>query len=177
MTLSFSRIWPNRLPSHMAGKPNNFPEKILKGLIWEFLEKKNESFSEAPSYVYDYGMRFGVDYVAKIDAIVKESRPKLHTLRADPSSRWGAGNDIHFVINNRTSNRFQFAPVVKCVSVQEILIDPNGFFRVIVDGKRLDDSDIMRLAINDGFDSVEDFFHWFDQPFKGKIIHWTELKY
>ncbi len=28
-----------------------------------------------------------------------------------------------------------------------------------------------------GFDSVEDFFRWFDTDFKGKIIHWTDLRY
>lgn len=33
------------------------------------------------------------------------------------------------------------------------------------------------LAKNDGFDSVEDFFNWFNKDYKGKIIHWTELRY
>lgn len=28
-----------------------------------------------------------------------------------------------------------------------------------------------------GFDSVKDFFRYFNKDFKGKIIHWTDLKY
>jgi len=107
--------------------------------------------------------------------------PKLHTIREDKKNLWKAGNDIHFVINNRTPQRFQFAPVVKCVSTQRIEIlhglksDKQAF--VAVDGKTLHISDIKRLAINDGFDSVDDFFAWFKEDFKGKIIHWTNLKY
>jgi hypothetical protein len=35
------------------------------------------------------------------------------------------------------------------------------------------------FAINDGFDTMDKFWDWFDhlQPFKGRIIHWTELRY
>lgn len=33
------------------------------------------------------------------------------------------------------------------------------------------------LAKNDGFSGVKEFFEWFSEDFKGKIIHWTDLKY
>jgi len=33
------------------------------------------------------------------------------------------------------------------------------------------------LARNDGFESVDDFFKWFNADFQGKIIHWTDFKY
>jgi len=33
------------------------------------------------------------------------------------------------------------------------------------------------LSANDGFDSVEQFFQWFDKDFKGKLIHWTDYEY
>jgi hypothetical protein len=39
------------------------------------------------------------------------------------------------------------------------------------------DEEMIRLARNDGFDSVEDFFSFFPEDFKGKIIHWTDLRY
>lgn len=95
--------------------------------------------------------------------------------------------DIHFVVGNRTPKRYQFAPVVKCVSVQEIFMsyDKVNGLEISIDGKyhywRSSD-----LAINDGFDSLEAFEEYFikvckqdkaHQCFTGKIIHWTNLKY
>ncbi|MBD8349370.1 hypothetical protein [Dysgonomonas sp. HGC4] len=50
-------------------------------------------------------------------------------------------------------------------------------FRVSVDKRVLSLEEINTLAKNDGFDSTHDFFRWFNQDFKGKIIHWTDLKY
>lgn len=123
-------------------------------------------------------------------------KPKIHTIREDKNNRWKAGMDIHMVINNRTKNRFQFAPVVKCVSVQEIEIDSYEsdikshftyskhlgnyrykVFRVWIDGKMRPIRELEKLAINDGFDSAEDFFKYFNKDFKGKLIHWSNLKY
>ena len=49
-------------------------------------------------------------------------KPKKHTIRKDEKDRWKVGNDIHFVINNRTKNRFQFAPITKVKSIQIIKI-------------------------------------------------------
>lgn len=116
--------------------------------------------------------------------------PKLHTIREDKSNRWKAGNDIHFVINNRTPERFQFAPVVKCVSVQEIeikykhaedlpdvFIDGCDMWKKGQPGIKECFKEIEQLAINDGFDSMLQFFLYFNTDFKGKIIHWTDLKY
>ena len=37
--------------------------------------------------------------------------------------------------------------------------------------------EIELLAKHDGFNSMEDFFKWFDKDFKGKIIHWTDFRY
>lgn len=48
--------------------------------------------------------------------------PKNHTIRRDPNNRWKKGMDIHFVINNRQKNRFQFAPILKCTKVEKIEI-------------------------------------------------------
>lgn len=189
MTLAFSE--------QINNQPSYFPEKIWDGL----LDKK---------------LAHGIDYVEYDEAYKKQFKrtwdipetgsikPKLHTIREDASNRWRAGMDIHMVINNRTKNRFQFAPVVKCVSVQEIEITdithisyPNDFstkihltvskdgwtetftqaFSVKVDGTQLSQDKVHQLALNDGFDSVEDFFAYFNKDFKGKVIHWTDVKY
>lgn len=33
------------------------------------------------------------------------------------------------------------------------------------------------LAVNDGFESLEEFFEWFSDSCKGKLIHWTKKRY
>jgi hypothetical protein len=41
----------------------------------------------------------------------------------------------------------------------------------------LTDEQVLELAQNNGFDTVKDFFEYFNKDFKGKIIHWTDFKY
>lgn len=182
MILSFSQ--------QLNGKPTYFIEKI-----WECLPDKDIDVYDL--IVMDYRIRFGKEWDGKYFI---NHNPKLHTIREDKKSRWGAGSDIHFVINSRTKNYFQFAPVIKCKSVQTIEIKdvshlPNvseygivlGYpvkdmvfnlaFSVIIDGIPQTEGQITQLAINDGFDSVEDFFAYFNKDFKGVIVHWTDLKY
>lgn len=48
---------------------------------------------------------------------------------------------------------------------------------VKIDGRKLTEPEIQQLAWNDGFDNLVDFWMWFADGFKGKIIHWTELRY
>lgn len=161
--------------THIKNKPTHFVEKIWAGLINKI---SDVTISDYGLYTDAYYKRFEKelsDYKGKF------INAKLHTIRRDEKNLWKAGNFIHFVINNRTPKRFQFAPLLKCISVQKITIthtlkrDSQAF--VEVDGKILHTSEIEELAINDGFDSIEDFFSWFSQDFTGKIIHWTDLKY
>ncbi|MDO6808105.1 hypothetical protein Q4603_05780 [Zobellia galactanivorans] len=168
MTLSFSR--------QINGNPTYFMEKIWKGL--KHLELCAELADASTNHGFDWDV-FG------------ECPPKLHTIRWDKSDRWKAGNAIHMVINNRTPNRFQFLPEIKCTHVQAIEIKHiNDKVDVYIDGNwfgdiwhhGLDDvygytESIEVLAINDGFDSVEGFLQWFNEDFTGKIIHWHEIKY
>ena len=37
--------------------------------------------------------------------------------------------------------------------------------------------EILQLAQNDGFDTIDDFFAYFSENFKGVIIHWTDKIY
>lgn len=131
------------------------------------------------------------------------SKPKRHTIRelhkkenGEISERqWRLGDLIFPVINRRQPNQFQFAPPLKCVSVQPIEIkytkasaggnliyigiDNKCFDTVNIDNPKYLSSFklIERLAMNDGFDSLEDFFAHFNKDFTGVIIHWTNLKY
>ena len=120
--------------------------------------------------------------------VSKNLKPKLHTIREDKNDRWKIGTLIHFYINARQKNMFRFAPVLPVVSIQKIEIKMIGFsdgFRpwVKIDDKLFYDvaeklkPQMLQFAQNDGFDTIEDFFNYFDKDYLGKIIHWTDLKY
>ena len=158
MTLGFSL--------NINGKPSYFPEKVLGSLKHLAVDENISRYINS-------------EYCAAKKLL--NVKPKLHTIREDKSNRWKEGMDIHFVINNRTENRMQFAPVVKCMSVQEIEILPDTRMVLlpVTDSGAflLEDKAVEELAINDGFDSLEDFWAYFKEPFQGKIIHWTDKRY
>ncbi|WP_395060034.1 hypothetical protein [Flavobacterium sp.] len=116
--------------------------------------------------------------------------PKLHTIREDKNDRWKVGTKIDFFINVRQKNMFRFAPVLPLVSTQKIEIiyefeNNNRKTRPVVwiydmvfyDPERRCDKGMLELAKNDGFNTIEDFFDYFDKDYVGKIIHWTGLTY
>lgn len=190
MTLSFSQT--------INGKTNFFIEKIWEGIFPVLPGNTSEQYL---FYQESYLHKFLGYWDGTGDMVYEPVNPKLHTIREDKSNRWGAGTDVHFVINNRTKNRFQFAPVIKCKSVQEIQIlncnylpmdyfyESVGYLEKIIvravefinywkiwigdknNGRFLSIEQIKQLAINDGFDSVDDFFAYFNKDFTGKIIH------
>lgn len=176
MNLSYSTNYPKTLLPILANKPTYFVPKILKGI--EQLQPKNESLF---FYLQEYVMlhrKLKKDY--KIDV----THPKLHTFREDKNNRWKAGNLIHFNIYTRTKNQFRFAPVLKCISTQKIEIiwkDPDGFKMAIpcvyVNNRWMVGEALEQLIYNDGFNSHDEFFAYFNTNFTGKIIHWTNLKY
>lgn len=152
-------------------EPNFFVEKI-----WLAINEYNLTrfpHVEKHNYKYEFVKKFSHFWqTSKI--IIK---PKLHTICK--SNRFKAGDNIHMVINNRTKDRFQFAPAIKCVSVQEIHVDSRCV--LISNGKNLFNPlnfrEAEQLAINDGFESLPAFFEYFSDGFKGQIIHWTDLRY
>lgn len=171
MTLSFS--------TQINGKPNYFIEKI-----WDFLiEKEIRTHRELSQYQFNFFEQFGFHW----DGQCIKHKPKLHTIREDKHNRWKAGMLVHPVIKNRTPDRFQFAPVFPCVSVQKVEIiywnKCSDFPKVVIDDKEYfmynknEAYKLCELAIHDGFDSIEDFFKYFNKDFTGNIIHFTDLKY
>lgn len=167
MTLAFSQKLNN--------KPTFFVEKIWQSLLRDGVEMNAVEFTEKFTEV--------LPLIGK--AKIGDFPQKKHTIRKDTNNKWKAGNKIHFVINNRTKNRFQFAPIVQCVSTQKITITYNEKIcekhssepAVFIDDKIVDYKTIEALAINDGFDNESEFFNYFKEDFTGKIIHWTPLKY
>lgn len=166
MTLAFSQ--------ELNGNKTYFINKIWKSLV----DNDISPLHSYQKYLYLYDNKFGDvwDFGVGLPA-------KIHTIREDKANRWKEGNMIHFVINNRTKDRFQFAPVVFCTGVQKIEIKYNDYPVVIIDNRPLyisnkeDYSILHKLAQNDGFETIEEFFGYFNKDFKGKIIHWTNFEY
>lgn len=110
---------------------------------------------------------------------------KIHTIRE--GGRWKPGHKIHMANGVRTKNYRCFDDSKICKSTQSIVIINKPYLRSIeVDNKSLywhslhgeyHLASIELLVRNDGFDSVDDFFRWFDTNFEGTIIHWTDFKY
>jgi hypothetical protein len=168
--------------THLNGKPTNFVEKIWKGLK-ENLSKELHAQHEAQMTHEELTTPYQVD--SDVYPVVKA---KLHTIREDKKDRWKAGTKLDFFINVRRPNMLRFAPVLPVVSIQNFQIVwydttdtvwefPHLKYAVRVDKRRLEINEIETIAQNDGFDSVEDFLNYFNYDFKGKIIHWTDLKY
>lgn len=132
-------------------------------------------------------LSFKKQFVEKI-----KSGQKIHTIREDKKNRWKILNKIHFATGVRTKNYNQFAEGV-CTLIERIEIKythqfgckivsvfinnkPSGIAR-FVDSKISWSSDCVKaLAAREGFDSVEDFFAWFDKDFTGKLLHFGIFK-
>lgn len=163
MILSFS--------TKINGNKTHFPEKILKCI-------DENKLSDEP-------LKWGI--------ASKHHPEKKHTIRKDEKDRWKVGTMIDFYINARTKDMYCFAPRIPVVSTQSIWIgwysekrdlEPSklapkiyNYVEVFIENNQLEIEDIKKLAINDGFESVEDFFSYFNENFNGKLIHWTDIKY
>lgn len=187
MTLSFSQKWKN-------GNPTKFVDRIWDGLLLNNIQV----VGDYEYYQMLHRNKFG-DAWEQYEPFMKH--PKIHTIREDKTDRWKVDNNIHFVINNRTSKRFQFAPILKAKAIQEVEINSRfGYasLEVVIDGKIFAQyhynydkpknlKGLVEFIRNDGFEGKTDrelitnFKNYFaphtNDVFKGKIIHWTDLKY
>ncbi|WP_432221272.1 hypothetical protein ACRASX_11125 [Flavobacterium sp. TMP13] len=160
-------------------KPTYFVEKIHKGI--------RENYMLSP---VDPSIHYPPDY----NYIAKDKLPtKLHTIREDKNDRWKVGMKIDFFINVRQPNMFRFAPVLPVVGIQKVEIKWFELFgkklvRIFINDHsfgsvKFDDSnlivtgEILALAQNDGFNTITEFFDYFNEDFKGKLIHWTDMSY
>ena len=163
--------------TQINGKPTYFVEKILKSFDGKDCTEDDKLMLKEAIYL-ELLSPFKYD----------EVKPKLHTIREDKNDRWKPGVMIDFFINARQKNMFRFAPRIPVVSTQRILMSYAyaNIIHITINGKRLNDwQEKEKLAINDGFESWDDFVDYFipiiekseDGFFTGKIIHWTDLKY
>lgn len=170
MTLSFK--------TSIGGQPTNFVEKIWTAFNLGEGGYQIE-FKERHEWLKKCIYSFNLDPL-----LLSEVGIKIHTIRADTKNRWRVGMPIHFVVKNRTPQRFQFAPILSVKAIQSfeiewykgspIVVINNGHFYNPIAGI---DNGMAELAKNDGFDSIDDFFAYFSSKFIGKIIHWTDYIY
>lgn len=161
--------------TQLNGKPTYFVEKIQTALRLPYF---NNSVGFSPDHVPP-NMNFYVK---------SKCNPKLHTIREDLKDRWRKGTMIDFFINCRQKNMFRFAPRISVISTQHVFMTywGNDIIQISVSGRELfGHNERLEFAINDGFDTWEDFFNYFypiiekskDKCFSGKVIHWTDLRY
>lgn len=148
--------------------------------------------------ILSYKQKFPWGRPTNFEQKIKEGIKK-HTIRDDIHDRWKPGMMIQHAHGVRTSNYRCFAKG-QCMSTQileiksidwrsaiqnpreieaiEALSDKEPkVFQLYVDGRQLDGSEINDIARNDGFESTEDFFRWFNEPCTKKIIHFTDFRY
>lgn len=131
---------------------------------------------------------------------------KIHTIREDKNDRWKVGTKIQMATGVRTKNYEQFAEAVvtKIMNINikwnlcengeksPLKNDPSRYPTVIVSNTlnynyyfenfselifcRKHLYDMTLFALNDGFNSPDEFFAWFNKDFTGKIIFWSNLK-
>tara|TARA_R110002124_G_scaffold246210_1_gene411304 strand:+ start:133 stop:663 length:531 start_codon:yes stop_codon:yes gene_type:complete len=170
--------------TQLNGKPTYFLERIWEGLMRNVFDTDNEY----QAFLRLHRKQFGKYWDWFPESHKRLENPKIHTIREDAKDRWQVGTMIDFFINCRQPTMFRFAPRIPVVSIQEIEIiyytDRETLIKdlppkkaVVVGNSRLNQIEIEQLAQNDGFDTIEDFFAYFNDDFKGKIIHWTNLKY
>ena len=97
---------------------------------------------------------------------------KLHTIRQKPIAVGTMMN--HIVYPYHKERRCVLSNF--CTSTQMITIEPSS--RIIkVDEMVLSKVNMERLSKNDGFETMEDFWTFFNEPYQGMIIHWTDTRY
>ena len=165
--------------TQLNGKPTYFVEKVWEAILTKGIQCNAVELAQ-----------IGSKALTK-EYVIGTNKPKLHTIREDKNDRWKAGTKIDFFINCRQPSMFRFAPVLPVVSVQEIEVKQHlNYVSLFIDkivyevevcetSKKIKSTDPVTEALvqNDGFDSADDFFSYFNKDFKGKIIHWTDLRY
>ena len=164
--MTFSRVFPYYHP--LAGKPTNFPEKILKTLFG--MDSSSNIMPYANNYKL-YCLENDFEFVKAKDIFLTKS----HTIR--PGNRWKAGDwFIPRVWRGRPyhSTKLQFAPNIQIVKTWDIVIRTNPDFSVFIKNGTRPMMDIKELARNDGL-LINDFWAWFvkEDNFEGQIICWN----
>lgn len=173
--------FPDKKPG-LAKKKTYFVEKI-----WNAISELKEVDQSVLKKFFGSGL-IEKHYNFNIN-VAENCHPKLHTMRRKSKRDWKQGTVIHFKIwtgKPYVEPTFAFAPVIRCQGTEDCsIVYPSkksiSQFEpfVKIGSKQIprDSEEMELLAKNDGFDCVEDFFHYFDESWDGEIIHWTSFRY
>ena len=103
---------------------------------------------------------------------VLQDGTKIHTIRM---KEYKQGTALAHIIYPYRSYRECVLSNV-CQSTQKIQVDGINK-KVIIDNKIINNDTIIKLAKNDGFPNIEEFWKFFRKGAEGYIIHWTNFKY
>lgn len=170
--LKFSKFWPEKM-GEWAGKETYFRKKIWAMLI--------------PNSSAEIMYEWGIDYGEK----VKYAEPKFHTIRR--GNKYKAGDIVSPISVDQNGNEFQFAPEMEIISIQDISIRyekmaSGEWVHIVIGGingmdlpyfftEDYNNSRLEAFIKNDGFESPEQFFKYFNEDFEGQILHFTDLRY
>ena len=171
--------------TQINGNPSYFIEKIWEGIL------RDEMFDHiSDEYQYFrclHRTKFGKNWDEYPDDASRMEFAKIHTIREDIHDRWRPMMNIHFTINNRSKNSFQFAPVIPCISYQIVFMSfsPTRGIEISIDDRYIYPQEKEKLAKQDGFKSFDEFEAYFTALLKSKpnscarlkLIHWTKLLY
>ena len=110
---------------------------------------------------------------AFITAIV--SGTKIHTIRE--GLRWQAGDIAHFCARAHQPDQYEFWEPLPILSIQGIELTKSTLH---IDGRLLNESEVLALAQADGFATATELLAFFadkPMPFVGQLLHWTALRY
>ncbi|MCT7971183.1 ASCH domain-containing protein [Laspinema olomoucense] len=97
---------------------------------------------------------------------------KRQTIRGYRKRPFVVGDKLMLYTGMRTKLS-HFLRESTAIGVQDIKIEEN---RVYVDGCELDEENLLKLANDDGFESIDEFFDFFCSvhglPFQGQLIRW-----
>jgi hypothetical protein len=163
------------MPKHLAGKETDFDLKIMASIMRCSVEVDLKEFCIK-------GMSMTQEDGIKAMAL----RPKKHSMRIDAKKRWRPGMKIHaFYWTGKPyhSDHWKFAPLFNCSSIQTVNIqryDAKDYFspmEISIDGKAISWKKMKELALNDGFNNLQDFMSYFKDSCELTLIHWTDLRY
>ncbi|POS00940.1 hypothetical protein Q361_11744 [Flavobacterium croceum DSM 17960] len=115
----------------------------------------------------------------KFEDLIKKNI-KQHTIRADKTNRWKAGNSIQFWNGNPRNTRGKMKPyqfgnaIVDRVLPIEIYPNEN---KIIVENFTYEKENLDYIAVNDGFDNWEEMKTFFTENFTGKLIIWKDCSW
>lgn len=176
--LKFLQVWPEKM-GEWAGGDTWFSEKVVSCMHF-----KNKIGAEINPFLQNRGPF--IEYV-----IAFEGDEKLHAIES--GKKYKAGDIAKPISVSPDGKEFQFAPELKIVSVQDIEIsydrksDPR-WAHVVIGGvmgiifpylfiNEYENTSLEAIVENDGFESIDQFFQYFNEDFEGQILHFTDLRY